>query len=351
MSALPTRALPLGPVMLDVAGLELQPEERDRLQHPAVGGVILFGRNFANPDQLTRLVGDIHAARTPSLLVAVDHEGGRVQRFREGFTRLPPMRELGRFYDRSQEQACALANNVGSVLAHELRACGVDFSFAPVLDLDYGRSSVIGDRSFHADPAAVSDLAAALVAGLQEGGMPAVGKHFPGHGYAEADSHTDMPTDERSFEDIEARDLVPFRRLVAAGMRGIMPAHVLYPKVDSQPAGYSTFWLQTVLRGRLEFAGTIFSDDLSMVGAQGAGTIVERAALALDAGCDMVLVCNDPASAALLLDEITRLSTPASLDRLARLHGAPRPVGFPALRQEPVYAAALDALARRPSEV
>lgn len=351
MSALPTKALPLGPVMLDVAGLELQPEERERLLHPAVGGVILFGRNYANPEQVTRLVADIHAVRTPPLLVAVDHEGGRVQRFREGFTRLPPMRELGQLYDRSQDAACALANDVGSVLAHELRACGVDFSFAPVLDLDYGRSGVIGDRSFHADPGAVADLAAALVTGLQEGGMPAVGKHFPGHGYAEADSHTDMPVDERTFDEIEARDLEPFRRLVTLGMRGIMPAHVLYPKVDAQPAGYSKFWLQTVLRGRLGFEGTVFSDDLSMVGAHSAGGIVERAWRALDAGCDMVLVCNDPAAAATLLDGIARESTPAGLERLARLHGAPRPVGFSALREHPLYAAALDAVARRPSVV
>lgn len=351
MSAVPTKALPLGPVMLDVAGLELEAEERERLLHPAVGGVILFGRNYSNPDQVTRLAADIHALRTPALLVAVDHEGGRVQRFRDGFTRLPPMRELGQLYDRSPDAACALANDVGSVLAHELRACGVDFSFAPVLDLDYGRSGVIGDRSFHADPTAVADLAAALVTGLQEGGMPAVGKHFPGHGYAEADSHTAMPVDERLYEDIEARDLEPFRRLIGVGMRGIMPAHVVYSKVDAQPAGYSKFWLQTVLRERLKFDGTIFSDDLSMVGAHGAGTIVERAWLALDAGCDMVLVCNDPAAAATLLDGIARLSTPAGLARLAVLHGAPRPAGLAALREHPIYAAALEAVVRRPSVV
>lgn len=351
MSAVPTRSLPLGPVMLDVAGFELEAEERDRLLHPAVGGVILFARNYSNPDQVARLAMDIHALRNPALLVAVDHEGGRVQRFRDGFTRLPPMRELGRVYDQSPDAACSLANDVGSVLAHELRACGVDFSFAPVLDLDYGRSSVIGDRSFHADPTAVADLAAALVTGLQEGGMPAVGKHFPGHGYAEADSHTAMPIDERSYDEIEARDLVPFRRLVAAGLRGIMPAHVLYPNVDEQPAGYSKFWLQTVLRERLGFDGTIFSDDLSMVGAHRAGTIVDRASLALDAGCDMVLVCNDPTAAATLLDGIARLSTPAGLARLAALHGAPRPAGLAALREHPIYAAALEAVVRRPSVV
>ena len=223
------------------------------LAHPDVGGVILFARNYASPEQVSRLTTDIHAVRTPPLLIAVDHEGGRVQRFREGFTRLPAMRDLGVLHDHSPVAARDLARNVGSVLAHELRACGVDFSFAPVLDLDYGRSGVIGDRAFHTDPEAVAELAAALVAGLADGGMGAVGKHFPGHGFAEADSHTAMPVDERSLEEIERQDLEPFRRLVAAGLEGIMPAHVLYPRIDPQPAGYSRFWLQTMLRERLRF--------------------------------------------------------------------------------------------------
>jgi beta-N-acetylhexosaminidase len=349
MSALPTVHRPLGPVMVDVAGLELDAQERELLAHPAVGGVILFARNYANPEQVSRLTADIHAVRTPPLLIAVDHEGGRVQRFREGFTRLPAMRDLGVLRDHAPAAARNLARSIGSVLAHELRACGVDFSFAPVLDLDHGRSGVIGDRAFHTDPDAVADLAGALVAGLADGGMGAVGKHFPGHGFAEADSHTAMPVDERSLEEIERQDLEPFRRLVAAGLEGIMPAHVLYSRVDPQPAGYSRFWLQTVLRERLGFDGTIFSDDLTMVGAHGAGNIVERGWLALDAGCDIVLVCNDPPAAAMLLEGLQRACAPAALGRLARLHGQPRPGSFATLRASPAYLAALDAVAHRPS--
>lgn len=348
MSALPIVHQPLGPVILDVAGLELQSAEREMLAHPGVGGVILFARNYESPEQVSRLATDIHAVRTPALLIAVDHEGGRVQRFREGFTRLPAMRDLGALHDHSPVAARDLARSIGSVLAHELRACGVDFSFAPVLDLDYGRSGVIGDRAFHNDPQAVADLAAALVAGLADGGMGAVGKHFPGHGFAEADSHTAMPVDERSLEEIERQDLEPFRRLVAAGLEGIMPAHVLYPRVDSQPAGYSRFWLQTMLRERLGFDGTVFSDDLSMVGAHGAGNIVERGWLALDAGCDVVLVCNDPGAAAVLLDGLQRACAPEVPARLARLHGQPRPGSFATLRATPTYLAALDAVMHRP---
>jgi beta-N-acetylhexosaminidase len=348
MSALPTVHQPLGPVMLDVAGLELEAGERELLAHPAVGGVILFARNYASPEQLARLAAEIHRLRTPPLLVAVDHEGGRVQRFREGFTRLPPMRDLGVLRDLNPDAARRLARSVGSVLAHELRACGVDFSFAPVLDLDHGRSRVIGDRAFHGDPKAVSDLAGALVAGLSDGGMGAVGKHFPGHGYAEADSHAAMPVDERSLEEIEQHDLLPFGRLAAAGLEGIMPAHVLYPRIDPQPAGYSRFWLQTILRERLRFEGVIFSDDLTMVGAHGAGTILERGWLALDAGCDVVLVCNDPAAAATLVDGLERVR-PAVSGRFARLRGQPGSVDFATLRARPDYRAALDVLAHRPS--
>jgi len=348
MSAVETVHRPLGPVMLDVAGLELDAEERERLAHPAVGGVILFARNYSGPEQVSRLTAEIHAVRSPQLLIAVDHEGGRVQRFREGFTRLPAMRELGLLRDHAPDAARRLAHGVGSVLAHELRACGVDFSFAPVLDLDHGRSGVIGDRAFHADVDAVAELAGALVAGLAEGGMGAVGKHFPGHGFAEADSHSAMPVDERPYEAIAREDLEPFRRLVTAGLAGIMPAHVVYPKIDPQPAGYSRFWLQTVLRERLRFEGTIFSDDLSMVGAHGAGDIVERGWLALDAGCDVVLVCNDPQSAVRLLNGLQRTCAPEVLARLERLHGAPRPGSFATLRATPSYLAALEAVANRP---
>jgi len=300
---------PLGPVMLDVAGLELTAEERERLAHPLVGGVILFKRNFRSLAQLQTLTAEIRDVRDPALLISVDQEGGRVQRFLEGFTRIPPMREIGRVQDRNPVLARNLARAAGVVIAAELAACGVDFSFAPVLDLDFGASAVIGDRAFHASPLAVAELAGALMDGLSTMGVAAVGKHFPGHGYVTADSHTDVPVDDRDFAAIAASDLVPYRELIPRGLAGIMPAHVVYPKVDKKPAGFSRFWLQDVLRQRLGFGGLIFSDDLSMEGASVAGDVVERGRAAFAAGCDMVLVCNAPDQAARLLDELgpTRL--------------------------------------------
>jgi len=308
---------PLGPVMVDVAGLELAPGEREFLAHPLVGGVILFARNYASPGQLRGLTAAIHGVRSPELLIAVDHEGGRVQRFVDGFTRLPPMRALGRLYDRDPALAENLAGAVGVVLASELAAHGVDFSFAPVLDIDFGSSSVIGDRAFHSEPTAVAGLARALVGGLKRVGMGAVGKHFPGHGYVRADSHHEVPVDERDLATIEANDLAPYRALIGAGLAGVMPAHVIYPKVDPRPAGFSRFWLQDILRGRLGFDGVVFSDDLSMEGASVAGGIVERGRAALDAGCDMVLVCNAREAALRLLDGLrsARLD-PARAERI-----------------------------------
>jgi len=234
----------LGPVMLDVLGTQLTAEDEARLIHPLVGGVILFARNYQSPGQLTELTAAIHALRTPPLLIAVDHEGGRVQRFREGFTKIPAMRELGRIWDAHPQRARHLAQQAGYVLAAELRACGVDFSFTPVLDVDYGQSSVIGDRAFHSDPQAIAELAHSLLLGLKQGGMHSVGKHFPGHGYVKADSHLDIPVDEREFVDIEMSDLIPFRRMVDCGLAAVMPAHVIYPKVDSRPAGFSPVWLK-----------------------------------------------------------------------------------------------------------
>jgi beta-N-acetylhexosaminidase len=293
---------PLGPVMLDVAGLELAPDERELLAHPLVGGVILFARNYASPDQLRRLTAGIRSVRSPALLIAVDQEGGRVQRFLDGFTRLPPMRALGRVYDRDPALAENLAGAVGVVLAAELAAHGVDFSFAPVLDIDFGSSSVIGDRAFHAEAAAVARLAGALAAGMRRVGMGAVGKHFPGHGYVRADSHHEVPVDDRDLATIEANDLAPYRTLIGAGLAGVMPAHVIFPRIDPQPAGFSRVWLREILRRRLGFDGLVFSDDLSMEGASVAGGIVERARAALEAGCDMVLVCNAREAALRLLD-------------------------------------------------
>lgn len=295
---------PLGPVMLDVAGTELAASEREMLAHPLVGGVILFKRNFRSAAQLRALAAEIRSVRNPPLLIAVDHEGGRVQRFRDGFTRIPPMGGIGRVHDTDPALADRLARAAGVVIGGELVACGVDFSFTPVLDLDFGASGVIGDRAFHADPAVVARLAGALIDGLASVGVAAVGKHFPGHGFVRGDSHTEVPVDDRALEAIAARDLVPYRELIPRGLAGVMPAHVIYPKVDSRPAGFSPVWLGRVLRGELGFAGMIFSDDLSMEGATVAGDITARARAALEAGCDMVLVCNAPDEAARLLDTL-----------------------------------------------
>jgi beta-N-acetylhexosaminidase len=295
----------LGPVMLDVAGLELSAAEGDLLRHPLVGGVILFSRNYRSPPQLCQLTAAIRALRQPELLIAVDHEGGRVQRFREGFSRIPAMRRLGEAWDRDPVGACEAAGDIAYVLASELLACGVDFSFTPVLDVDFGASGVIGDRAFHSDPAAIAQLSAALIAGLHAAGMASVGKHFPGHGYVRADSHLAVPVDERSYAEIEAADLVPYRALIRHGLSAVMPAHVIYPKVDAHPAGFSRKWLQQILRGELGFDGLIFSDDLSMEGASVAGGVVERGAAALAAGCDMVLLCNAPGSVRELLAGLT----------------------------------------------
>jgi beta-N-acetylhexosaminidase len=292
-----------GPVMLDLAGLQLTAEEKERLRHPSAGGVILFARNFESPRQLDELTGAIRRLR-PELLIAVDHEGGRVQRFQEGFTRIPPMRVLGQRWEDDPEQAKALADQMGYVIALELRSHGVDFSFAPVLDVDFGSSSVIGDRAFSDEPAAIAALAGAFVSGLSAGGAASVGKHFPGHGYVRADSHVAVPVDERELDEIDAADLAPYRELIARGLAGIMPAHVIYPAVDSRPAGFSGIWLKDILRKGLGFTGLIFSDDLSMEGASVAGGVRERGLAALEAGCDMVLLCNAPENAGELLEAL-----------------------------------------------
>ena len=292
----------LGPVMLDVVGLTLTDDDARRIRHPLTGGVILFARNFTDRAQLCALTAAIHAVR-PGVLIAVDHEGGRVQRFRtDGFTHLPAMRQLGRLWDHDAEAAARAATAVGFVLASELRACGVDLSFTPVLDLDYGGSSVIGDRSLHHDPRAVAQLAKSLNHGLALAGMANCGKHFPGHGYVAADSHVAVPVDERSLEDIIARDAMPYDWL-GMSLSAVMPAHVIYPQVDSQPAGFSRRWL-TILRQQIGFQGVIFSDDLSMEGASVAGSVTDAARAALDAGCDMVLICNSPDKADQLLAQL-----------------------------------------------
>ncbi len=307
-------ALPHGPLMIDIAGLELTDLDRERLAHPLVGGLILFARNYASPQQLAKLTAEVHALRSPPLLIAIDHEGGRVQRCRDGFTRLPPMRALGRLWDQDPEQAQQAAYRIGYVLAVDLLQNGVDFSFTPDLDLDWGRSGVIGDRSFHRDPEAVIELAGQLIAGLRHAGMKACGKHFPGHGWTEADSHVAIPVDERSLAEIE-RDMRPYRRLA---LDAVMPAHVIYPQVDSRSAGFSPVWIE-MLRKEIGFDGVIFSDDLSMEGASVVGDVVARVEAAWNAGCDMLLVCNAPDKAAEVLERWQPELDSRRSERIARL--------------------------------
>ncbi len=334
-----------GPVMLDVLGTTLTAEDEARLKHPLVGGVILFKRNYKSPAQLAQLTAAIHAVRTPPLLIAVDHEGGRVQRFRDGFTKIPAMRELGKIWDVQPHKARHLAQQAGYVLAAELRGCGVDFSFTPVLDMDYGQSTVIGDRAFHSEPQAIAELAHSLLQGLRQGGMHTVGKHFPGHGYVVADSHLDIPVDDREFVDIELADLIPFKQMISYGLTAVMPAHVIYPKVDARPAGFSPVWLKQILREQLGFEGVIFSDDLSMEGATVAGGIVQRAEAALQAGCDMVLVCNKPESADELLNGLQWEMPITSRARLTHMRGTAHAIGLSQLHEHPVFLKALEEVA------
>jgi len=314
---------PLGPAVIDVVGTALTDEDRERLRHPAAGAAILFSRNYESPEQLDILIEDIRRLREPELLVCVDHEGGRVQRFRSSFTAIPPMRELGRLWDRDKDLAVEVARGAAYIIGAELGAHGIDFSFAPVLDLDYGGSSVIGDRALHFDPNAVGALAAAIVQGFADAGMAAVGKHFPGHGFALADTHHDVARDDRPFAEILKKDIAPYRAAIQAGLPAVMPAHVIYAKCDAEPAGYSKYWLQEVLRGKLGFQGLVFSDDLSMAGASTVGGPPERARAALAAGCDMVLLCNDPAGQNVLLQSLRdiQIKDPGRLERMRKKGG------------------------------
>ncbi|MGM0553900.1 MAG: beta-N-acetylhexosaminidase [Pseudomonadota bacterium] len=308
--------------MIDVAGTELDPDDRRRLRHPATGGVILFARNAGTPEQVRALVAAIRAER-PGLLIAVDQEGGRVRRLREGFTEIPPMRELGHVYDYDRNKACELAHVTGELLGLELRSVDIDFSFTPVLDRDVDVSDVIGDRAFHHDPAVIAQLAGELIRGLADAGVSAVGKHFPGHGAVASDSHHALPVDDRPLSEIEDLDLEAFRP-VLADLGAIMPAHVLYPQVDSRAAGFSRVWLQVILRRELRFRGAILSDDLAMAGAEAAGTPAQRARAAREAGCDMVLVCNAPDQADAILEaEAQRPLSDDARRRLERLRVRP----------------------------
>ncbi|WP_119153725.1 beta-N-acetylhexosaminidase [Caldimonas tepidiphila] len=350
------------PVVLDIAGLALDDDDRRRLRHPLTGGLILFGRNWESRRQLTELTAEIRSIR-PDMLVCVDHEGGRVQRFRtDGFTHLPPMRRLGEMWmddgkgpqGTGAMQAQDAATACGYVLASELRACGVDLSFTPVLDLDHGPSSVIGDRAFHRDARVATVLAKSLMHGLLLAGMHNCGKHFPGHGFVAADSHVDVPVDKRSLKSILADDALPYGWLGNA-LSSVMPAHVIYPKVDAAPAGFSARWLQEILRGRLGFTGAIFSDDLSMEGAKVAGSTVEGAIAALAAGCDMVLLCNQSLNGGAPVDELLDGLAAAQADgrwepspdsEARRIDLLPQtaPLTWDELMHHPLYLQALDRL-------
>jgi beta-N-acetylhexosaminidase len=305
--------------MVDIAGTELSDEDIRVLAHPLVGSVLLFTRNYTDPQQIAALTEAIRAVRSPHLLIAVDHEGGRVQRFREGFTRLPAARLLGRRYDEDRRDGLALAQSVGWLLASELRAVGVDFSFAPCADLDYGVSEIIGDRAFHSDPDSVAALAVATLSGMREAGMAAVAKHFPGHGAVVADSHVALPVDRREFADLEG-DIRPYRPLIDNNVPGIMAAHVVFPAIDALPASLSKRWITGVLRGEMGFHGCVFADDLSMAGAVAFGNVVERAELAIAAGCDVLPICNDRHSVELALDRLgVDAVSAASQARLVRM--------------------------------
>ncbi|MCP1726689.1 beta-N-acetylhexosaminidase [Natronospira proteinivora] len=318
-----------GPVMMDLEGTSLSREESELLAHPAVGGVILFSRNYDSPGQLSRLTSAIRASRETPLLIAVDQEGGRVQRFHQGFTRLPPMARLGEAFDADPSQGLQLAELCGWVMASELRAHDLDLSFAPVVDLDFGASAVIGDRAFHDDPETVFRLARALVTGMRAGGMSATAKHFPGHGGVVLDSHVDCPEESRSLDDLREWDMQPFARLIRMDLPSVMMAHVVYSAVDSRPASFSRPWIQDILRTQLGFAGAVVADDLCMAAAIVLGTPAERARMALEAGCDLIPVCNDRAAAVEVIQAVGGDTPPATRHRLARLRSKARQTATP----------------------
>ncbi len=312
----------LGPIMADVAGLSLTAEDREVLAHPLVGGVILFARNYSDPEQLRALCTELLAIKSPRLLIAVDHEGWRVQRFRVGFTRIPAMGTLGRLHEESGLRAADEAKQHGETIGRELASFGIDLCFAPVLDRDCGVSTVIGDRAFSTDTQIIIKLARAFRAGLNAAGLKATGKHYPGHGAVAADSHLELPIDRRPFADIEARDLVPFTALMADGIESLMMAHVRYSAYDDLPASFSRKWIRGLIRTQHKYNGAIFCDDLCMQGAVVIGDIVERANVALQAGCDMLPVCNDRAQVAKLLDALPVKERRLSSARLKALYRA-----------------------------
>ncbi len=307
--------------MLDIEGRQLSPADRALLQEPSVGGVVLFTRNYESPSQLSDLVAAIRDLRSPPLLIAVDHEGGRVQRFREGFSEIPPMRRLGRQHDNDPDAAASLAKSVGWLIASELRAMDIDLSFTPCVDLDWGVSEIIGNRAFHSKPDVVAELASAYCNGLRSAGMAAVAKHFPGHGAVVADSHEQLPVDRRSYGEL-LDDMRPYEKLIAKRqLAGVMIAHVVIAETDPLPASFSSYWINEQLRSQLGFDGAVLCDDLSMKATAHLGSMPKRARLALEAGCDMVLICNDRPAASATVAALRDYSNPLSLVRLARLHG------------------------------
>lgn len=331
-----------GPLILDLIGPELSVEETELLTHPTIGGVILFSRNYQSPTQLADLCAAIRQTREAPLLITVDHEGGRVQRFRSGFTRLPSMEQVGAVFDDTRTVGLQLAEVCGELMATELLCNGVDLSYAPVLDLNKNISTVIGDRAFHRDPSVVAELALALARGMRKAGMASVGKHFPGHGSVQADSHLALPVDERPLPDVE-EDLLPFVELIREGIPALMPAHILFPAVHDKPVGFSSVWLRDILRQQLHFNGVIFSDDLNMDGAKIGGDPIERAGLALEAGCDMILICNNRPAAVQILDQCKHPKT-ISDEKFKMLQGRTNVTSYSSLLQSAAWQAQLNFL-------
>lgn len=305
----------IGSLIIDFEGKEVSAEERELLAHPLIAGVILFARNYESPEQISKLCQQIRSMRKSPLLIMVDQEGGRVQRFINGFTRLPCMATFGKMYDDDPKSATDLAKDCGWLMASELLAVGVDFSLAPVLDLNKNINPAIGDRAFHSDPNIVTQLTQSFIHGMNAAGMAATGKHFPGHGSVMSDSHTAIPTDERDLHEIEQKDMLPFVKLIKSGISAMMPAHIVFPKVDKLPVGFSAFWLKTILRKRLGFVGTIFSDDLNMEGANISTDYSDRFIAARDAGCDFVLLCNNRRGVLQVLDNLSYPSHQLSVEK------------------------------------
>lgn len=350
MTATSPLELPLGSLIVDVSGKELEPEDCEILAHPLVGGLILFTRNYESPEQLEELIRQVHQIRTPGLAVCVDQEGGTVQRFRKGFTRLPAAQAIGKLYRGDREHAYRACALMGWLMAAELRAVGVDISFAPVVDLNWGTSEVIGGRAFHRNPYTVSELASRYIAGMHQAGMKSVIKHFPGHGHVHEDSHKDMPVDRRGFQEIQGEDMVPFEHLGPTYDEGIMTAHIIFPEVDEVPVTFSHKWLQHTLRDQMKFSGVVFSDDLNMHAAHLHEDIESRVRAAFRAGCDVVLLCNNRPAVNEVLDHLKEYHNPVASLRLFRMRGAPGAEPFEGLRQSQMWKEAAELAARYAEE-